>query len=1011
MADNVRITTGDMTGQTSEDASLSGVRRLIEVDLPIRRISEHSRREKSIRHGHISTLHAWWARRPLGACRAIICAALWPDPVDPLCPDAFRETAREWMQKWAMNQLGLAGEESFGRLVSLQKCPQKLDDDHELRKFLLDFIADFADWDNSTDQGFLEISRALTKAAHEALGGDTQTRPLIIDPFAGGGSIPLEALRVGADVFASDLNPIPVLLNKVILEYLPTYGKCLAEELRKWGEWVKEQAEPGIRPYFPIENATQPPVAYLWARTILCEGPGCGVEVPMIRSLWLAKKGQHSVALGLRPDKENKTIVLEVIKNASKASGGTVQRGSVTCPVCGYTTPVSRVRQQLNDVFGGADSSRLLAVVHRSSAEKTYSIPSEQDLKAIEYTKKTINRHDVIPKTELPLMSGVFNVPLYGIKSWDLLFSARQLLAAKAIGDQINTAFLEMPTRLMDGRLREAVKILLLMALDKHLDFRSTLCAWINVGEKIGHTFGRQALGMIFDWAEGVPFGDISGSWERSVAYIAEFLETEAEARLSKGVAEQSSAQRHPLPDNSAQAFITDPPYYNAVPYADLSDFFYIWLRKGLIQEFPSLFSESSTPKSEELCEMSGWDPVRYSQKDAAFYETGMRKALSEGRRICIPSGIGVIVFAHKTTTGWESLLSALIDSGWIVTASWPIDTERGGRLRAMNSAALASSVHLVCRPRENPDGSLREEIGDWRDVLQQLPQRIHEWMPRLAQEGVVGADAIFACLGPALEIFSRYSRVEKASGEQVMLREYLEYVWAAVAKEALNMIFEGADATGFEEDARLTAMWMWTLSTAQSKNGKPSQEATAEDDDSEEDESDSSSSKKKKAVGFSLEYDAARKIAQGLGAYLEKLDNLIEIKGDTARLLSVAERTRYLFGKDNAESPTTKRKKKEAQMKLGFIEELERVEAEESWGQKDAPRPGSTTLDRVHQAMILFAAGRAEAMKRFLVEEGAGNDARFWRLAQALAALYPSGTDEKRWVEGVLARKKRLGF
>jgi adenine-specific DNA methylase len=223
--------------------------------------------------------------------------------------------------------------------------------------------------------------------------------------------------------------------------------------------------------------------------------------------------------------------------------------------------------------------------------------------------------------------------------------------------------------------------------------------------------------------------------------------------------------------------------------------------------EFSNLFAEDVAPKAAELCEMQGWDPVRYPEKDARFYEEGMKKALSEAQRLCAPGGIAVIVFAHKTTSGWESLLSALIDSGWIVTSSWPIDTERAGRLRAMQSAALASSIHLVCRPRKNLDGSSRAiPVGDWRDVLQELPQRIHEWMPRLAAEEVVGADAIFACLGPALEIFSRYSKVEKASGERVSLKEYLEYVWAAVAKEALNMIFAGADATGFEEDARLTA-------------------------------------------------------------------------------------------------------------------------------------------------------------------------------------------------------------
>src|SRR5208337_3927075 len=210
-----------------------------------------------------------------------------------------------------------------------------------------------------------------------------------------------------------------------------------------------------------------------------------------------------------------------------------------------------------------------------------------------------------------------------------------------------------------------------------------------------------------------------------------------------------------------------------------------------------------------------------YRHKDSQWFELTMAKACAESRRIAKPQGIGVFVFANKETAGWEAMLGALISSGWIITGSWPVDTEMGNRLRAQNSAALASSVHLVCRPRENTDGSVRtDEIGDWRDVLQELPRRIHEWMPRLAEEGVVGADAIFACLGPALEIFSRYSRVEKVNGDVVTLKEYLEQVWAAVAKEALKVIFEGADATGFEEDARLTAMWLWTLSAGANGNG-----------------------------------------------------------------------------------------------------------------------------------------------------------------------------------------------
>lgn len=271
-----------------------------------------------------------------------------------------------------------------------------------------------------------------------------------------------------------------------------------------------------------------------------------------------------------------------------------------------------------------------------------------------------------------------------------------------------------------------------------------------------------------------------------------------------------------------------------------------------------------------------------------------------------------------------------------------------------------------------------------------------------LADEGVVGADAIFACLGPALEIFSRYSRVEKASGEEVKLGEYLEQVWAAVAREALSVILEDADASGLEPDARLTAMWLWTLSSGTTTNV---QGAAREDEETDETEA---ASPTETVTGYSLEYDAARKIAQGLGANLEKLHSVVEIKGNNARLLPVTERAKYLFGSDEARIPEQKRKK---QAQLNMFATLNMVEEEEGLGATTAPKAGSTVLDRIHQSMILFATGRGDALKRFLVEDGVGQAQRFWRLAQALSALYPSGSDEKRWVDGVLARKKGLGF
>jgi putative DNA methylase len=283
-------------------------KRLIEVDLPIRKISAHARREKSIRHGHISTLHVWWARRPLAACRAVLCAALWPDPADPQCPQKFRDDAFALINAFAAKAASdkvlaqSCAHDTWKKWQALSKLDGGLDSRKDahwnvLRFALLDFIADFANWDNSTVPEYLNTSRALTQSAHEALGGLPGTRPLVVDPFAGGGSIPLEALRVGADAFASDINPIPVLLNKVILEHIPKYGRLLADEVQKWGEWIKSEAEKELGEFYPKDGDGATPIAYLWARTIQCEGPGCGAEVPLIRSLWLAKKANRSVAL------------------------------------------------------------------------------------------------------------------------------------------------------------------------------------------------------------------------------------------------------------------------------------------------------------------------------------------------------------------------------------------------------------------------------------------------------------------------------------------------------------------------------------------------------------------------------------------------------------------------------------------------------------------------------------------------------------------------------------------
>jgi adenine-specific DNA methylase len=294
-------------------------KRLIEVDLPIKRISAHARREKSIRHGHIATLHIWWARRPLAACRAVLCASLWPDPADELCPEEFRQKARELMTKWAYENLKLVSEDSYKFFSQIAKDKNKLHNNEALRTALYHFIADFSNWDNSNKEEYLKLSRFLTMCAHTALGGLTDTFPLVVDSFAGGGAIPLEALRIGATAFASDLNPIPVLLNKLQLEYIPKFGVYIAEEVQKWGLWVKEHAKKILNDIYPLDPQGTIPIAYLSARTIISvapdDGTGIPIEVPLMRSMWLAKKNTNSYALRWVKDENGlvKTETLDIL--------------------------------------------------------------------------------------------------------------------------------------------------------------------------------------------------------------------------------------------------------------------------------------------------------------------------------------------------------------------------------------------------------------------------------------------------------------------------------------------------------------------------------------------------------------------------------------------------------------------------------------------------------------------------------------------------------------------------
>ncbi len=951
-------------------------KRLIEVDLPIKQISEHARKEKNLRQGHPWHLHIWWARRPWGACRAIILSSLIPAPTDPNCPQEFLNDAYNILSKLPFKPN--------------DKSPQSI------QKSLLRFVGESARWEFWTNHVMLNAAKDLIKASYPNIS------PVLLDSFAGYGAIPGEAARLGCESIASDLNPVAVLCLSSILESVPKHGHYLIDKVKEGAEFIKNKARERLSDFYPTHEEKEP-IAWLWARTVICEGPGCGAEIPLISQSIIAK-GKIKSWIEIQGNPNTKKINIQIKQgstipnNLIKTAGG----GHAVCPVCGFTTNKENVKKQANSgKMGQRLFGKVLAIGHKEGKKYINASVNDQSAYNLALSKWNIlflsNKNNEIIEKYPYHDPRAFTAGLYGIRTWGDLFSPRQKLALYTIGNILADyrSILKKEGKSSDFII--SVVTILALAVSNSMHYQTTMSTWL-AEHMISCFITGNAIAMRWDWAEANPLiseyvGGIDYSFKQAIGALESCLS------INDGLATvmKSDATELSLPDDSFDIYFTDPPYYDVVPYADLSDLCYVWLKRFLVDIRPDIFIDILTPKEKQIVVNPYAINNGRGNQSPEYYQARMTKAFIEGRRVLKPNGIGAIVFAHKGTSAWETLLSSILDAGFIVTASWPIDTERTARMRANKSASLGSSVHIIVRPRENQYGYLRtDEVGDWRDILAELPKRIHEWMPRLAAEGVVGADAIFSCLGPALEIFSRYSSVEKASGEKVELKEYLEHVWAAVAREALYMIFEGADASGFEEDARLTAMWLWTLRT--------SLETDTEDDESKKQTT--------KISGYDLEYDAARKIAQGLGAHLENLKHLVEIKGNTATLLSAGARTKYLFGKDASVAPTRKIKEISPQKELPFMKEFIKPEEESTVRSGDfAAKEKLTILDQLHQTMILFGSGRSEALKRFLIDEGIGRNPLYWRLAQSLSALYPPVSEEKRWVDGVLARKKGLGF
>lgn len=993
-------------------------KRLIEVDFPIATVSKHSAREKSIRHGHPSTLHLWWARRPLAACRSVLLGLLLPDPCDPHCPKEFKIQARKTFQSIYLDAKS----------------------DEELQKMLLKFIGDFANWDNANDPQYLRVGRELVKAAHP------EETPLVVDPFAGGGSIPLEALRLGCDAFASDLNPVACLIQKVMLEDIPRYGPKLAEELRKAGAEIKDAAEKELAEFYPPDPDGAKPIAYLWARTVRCEAPDCGAEIPLVRTNWLAKrynKNKHIytklVSLDINGDKTTKKVDINITIHPTpshtlpKIPGPTIAGGKATCPCCGKLLSDKHVRNQLYSQGGGSDAifnsqgvhtggAKLMAVILRKNGLDglQYRLSTEEDIAIIRNVEKKL--HDEIKgKRMMPLPSeplspirpspnarGVSGATRIGITNYGALFTRRQHLALSIISNIVQKNIAS-----------DAIQDILYLSISKLSERSSSFVTWINSTEAPRGTFARQALTIAWDFIELVPIAD-DEEFKELIDAMVHVVEHITEANIGVGQVAQFDATDSPLPDDSVKIWFTDPPYYDSVPYADLSDLFFIWLKRMLNNtKFNKIDSITQlTPKLEE-CTWNQAHVINGNGKTPEYFEITVSKAFAQGRRILSEDGIGCIVFAHKSTDGWEKLLSGIQNGGWIIVSSWPITTERKARLNAKESAALISSVHLIVRPR--PDNA---PIGDWSDVLRELPKRVGAWMERLQNEGVRGADLVFACIGPALEIYSKYSKVETAEGRVVELPEYLAKVWEVVGRKALENILGTAEskarngaAGALEEDARLTALFLWTLQSTAIDDGGTSGEE--EDEPEAEEDEGGEGAKKKKKGSYSLIYDVVRRFSQPLGIGLDKWEGrIIETDKGVVRLLPIGERTKQLFGDEGAQAMADRIEEKPKgpiQMKL-FADENAAPEIKgrkRSKKGKDVSdeelktRYEATTLDKVHAAMLLQANGRTNAL-RALIEAEQDRGPEFMRLANALSALYPPKSEEKRLLDAMILAAPR---
>lgn len=753
-------------------------KKLIEVALPLEAINRESARERSIRHGHPSTLHIWWARKPLAACRAVLFASVVDDPSSR--PERF---------------------------------PTREAQDAE-RQRLFRIIEELVKWENLTSERVLAAARAeIVKATDGKL-------PTVLDPFCGGGSIPLEAQRLGFEVHAGDLNPVAVLITKALVELPPKFGSRppinpesranlghgstwegasgLAEDIRYYGNWMRDQALERIGHLYPkvtLSDGTDATViAWLWARTVICSNPACGVRMPLTGKFSLSTKKGNEAYVEPVVDRQAKTVGFEVRRGVG-AAPGTVNRRGATCVACGSAVPFEHLRTEGR---AGRLGTQLTAVVGEGQRTRLFVSPSgEQEKPAI------VAAPEDAPDTDLPKQALGFRVQGYGMTKHRDLFTPRQLVALTTFSDLVMEAHAQVLADGGDREYADAVATYLASAVDRSADYWSFGALWAAQGGFIAHTFGRQALSMVWDFAEANPFSTSTANWTGACEWVARVVEL-TPARGSADVRQLDASS-----SIEAGAFIvsTDPPYYDNVPYGDLSDFFYVWLRRSLKSVYPDLFSTMLVPKNQELvADAHRFGGSRTEARD--FFEKSIGRAFSNLYGSVDPDIPATIFYAFKqaesdsdgtsvSSTGWATMLRGLLDAGFAITGTWPVRSERPGRLRETGSNALASSIVLTCRPR-----SIEASLTTRKEFLARLKTELPDALRALQNGNIAPVDLAQAAIGPGMAIFSRYEKVVEANGESMDVRTALELINAALDETLAEQ--EGE----FDSDTRFAIEW-----------------------------------------------------------------------------------------------------------------------------------------------------------------------------------------------------------